>query len=140
MKETDVPQEDSFYQGGHRACYATDEKGHYKIVPSRGWEVEKIFTAQAIDEVDREIFETHQKVLAGELSPLAFHMTARLMTPTLLAQNMEIWTWRVRRHLRPAVFRKLSMRMLDRYARCLDLSVEALKEVPHDIDSNTAGG
>jgi hypothetical protein len=130
VRDRDVPQDDSFYGGHLRACYAVDERGEYVLTTSRGWETERIATAQAIADLHAKLERRRQAALAGEESPLAFHMAARQMTPALLAQNMGISRWRVRRHLRPGVFRRLSQAMLHRYAVCLDVPVETLARVP----------
>jgi hypothetical protein len=51
------------------------------------------------------------------------------MDLALLSQTTGIWRWRVRRHLRPAVFARLSARVLQRYADALGVTVDALREV-----------
>jgi len=69
-------------------------------------------------------------VCAGVSSPLAYHMAYRQMDTALLAANCGIWRWRIRRHLRPAPFARLKLRTLTRYAAALDVSCEALRNVP----------
>jgi hypothetical protein len=44
----------------------------------------------------------------------------------LLSQSTGLWRWRVRRHLRPAVFARLPLALRRRYAETLGVSVEAL--------------
>ena len=130
MREDEVPQDRSFYHGHERACYALNETDRYVLAKSRGWEVERIATEQALLDLEEKVEETRRGVLAGELSPLAYHMASRQMTPRLCAQHMGIGTWRVKRHLRPAVFAKLPERLLARYSACLDRSREELARVP----------
>jgi len=132
MREEDVPQDDSFYGGHLRACYAVDQNGKYVLATSRGWEVERIATAQALADLEEKVETVRRDVIAGRLSSLAYHMAARQMTPWLLARNAGTWTWRVRRHLKPRAFSRLSRKALLRYAECLSLPMEALVEVPRE--------
>lgn len=131
MRKDDLPQDsDSFYDGALRACYATDEQGRYVMATSCGWKVETLATRQAIEDLEQKLEATRQAVLGGEVSPLAFHMQSRMMTRVILAQSTGLLRFRVKRHLRPAVFARLSARLLRRYAEVLDLPVETLKSVP----------
>lgn len=130
MKTTDVPQDDSILGEHRRACYALDENGRYVVVASRGWEVEKVMNAQAVDEIRARIEVVREQALRGEVSPLAFHMTRCQMTPGLLAANAGVWSWRVKRHLAPRPFARLNRAMLQRYADALGMTVEALSRIP----------
>jgi len=47
-----------------------------------------------------------------------------------LAPAAGFWQWRVRRHLKPAVFAKLPRDILSRYAEAMGLTVEQLKALP----------
>jgi hypothetical protein len=130
MKINDVPQEDSMLEGHQRACYAVDDAGRYVVVGSKGWAVEKVVNAQAVDEVRRVIDAAHARVLRGEASPLAYHMARCQMDVALLAANTGIWRLRIRRHLKPAVFAGLKPALLQRYADALGMSVDALRRLP----------
>lgn len=113
-----------------RACYALDANGHYVVVPSKGWEVEKIVNAQANAEVAESIKKAQRDVIEGRASPLAYHMATRQMDVALLAANAGIWSLRVRRHLKPAIFNRLPQRLLQRYADALNIEVQQLRAVP----------
>ena len=113
-----------------RACYALDANGQYVIVPSKGWEVEKIVNAQANIEITLKINAARREVLEGRASALAYHMATRQMDVALLAANAGIWSLRVRRHLKPEIFKRLPPRVLQRYADALNLEVQQLREVP----------
>lgn len=131
MKTRDVPQDEAAMLGGHkRAMYAVDDNGDYVMVASKGWEVEVTVNSQAVEEIKHQVEAVRQQVIAGKLSPLAFHMERCMMTPALLAANSGIWRWRVKRHMKPAVFNKLDETMLRRYADALGISVEDLKTIP----------
>ena len=133
MKIDPVPQETSMLEGHQRTCYAVDANGRYVVVGSRGWEVEKVVNAQAVDEVRRVIEDARERVLRGEASPLAYHMARCQMDVGLLAANTGIWRLRVWRHLKPAVFASLKRALLQRYADALGMSVDALRAMPGDV-------
>lgn len=130
MRDKDVPQEGNVTLGGQRkAVYARGPDGQVKIFASAGWEAEEIVTRQAVDEFGRLAEEARQQALAGIASPLPYHMYLARMDEALLAQCTGLWAWRIRRHFRPDVFRKLSRAMLQRYADALGLPVERLTRV-----------
>ncbi|HMC13219.1 MAG TPA: hypothetical protein VKG67_02615 [Gallionellaceae bacterium] len=131
MDLQNVPQEGNKTLGGHRkAVYAKDAGGHIVAVASKGWEVEEIVTSQAVEEM-RALAETaRQNVINGLSSPLEYWMYARRMDLLLLAQSTGIWRWRIRRHLRPEIFARLSSRLLARYAEALGLSIQQLQQPP----------
>ena len=127
MRESEVPQEGSRTLAGHRkAVYAVAENGKLRLVPSRGWEVEEIVTRQAVEDLERRAEQARARVLAGESSPLEYHMYRARMDLELLSQTTGLWRWRVRRHFKPAVFASLPLALKQRYAAALGVSVEDL--------------
>ena len=99
-------------------------------VGSTGCNIEKQATALAWEDISDSLKNTLKMVKAGKLSPLAYHIEAHLMTPSLLAANLNIWGWRIKRHLKPKVFSKLSGQELSVYADYFAMTVEELKTVP----------
>jgi hypothetical protein len=127
MRDRDVPQEGNASLAGHRkAVYAVAEDGKLQIVASRGWEAEEIVTRQAVEDLERRAQAARARVLAGETSPLEYHMYRARMDVTLLSQCTGLWGWRVRRHFRPRVFERLPLRLRRRYAEALGITLEAL--------------
>jgi hypothetical protein len=130
MRERDVPQEGNAVLEGHRkAVYAVGADGKLKIVASRGWEVEETVTRQAVEDLERRAEDARRRVLAGNTSPLEYHMYRARMDVALLAQAVGIWRWRVRRHFRPEVFARLSPDLRRRYADALGIDAAALQRV-----------
>ena len=130
MRERDVPQEGNAVLEGHRkAVYAVGADGKLKIVASRGWEVEETVTRQAVEDLERRAEDARRRVLAGNTSPLEYHMYRARMDVALLAQAVGIWRWRVRRHFRPQVFARLSPDLRRRYADALGIDAAALQRV-----------
>src|SRR5512132_2975986 len=117
-----VPQEGNATLGGHRkAVYARDANGHMVIAASRGWEVEEIVTSHAVDTLHAQAEAARERVKAGLASPLEFWMYQRRMDLPLLSQTSGFWQWRVKRHMRPDGFARLSASQLERYAQALGL-------------------
>ncbi len=130
MREREVPQEGNRSLAGHRkAVYAVADDGKLRLVPSRGWEVEEIVTRQAVEDLERRAEEARSRVLAGESSPLEYHMYRARMDVELLSQTTGLWRWRVRRHFKPAVFQRLPLALKARYAEALGVAVEVLGKV-----------
>lgn len=131
MKQSEVPQDVSpVYIGQRRLLYAVDEQGNYGEAHSAGWEVETEATMAAVREIERQRDDAWVRARRGEAAPLEYHMYRRRMDIALLAQTSGYWQWRVRRHLRPAVFARLSAACLERYAEALGLSVQELQQLP----------
>ncbi len=132
MKRDDVPQDgdDSTYGGHRKLLYAVDNDGHYQSVGSLGWSVEADATRDALGGIARDCRCAWQRAQAGDSAPLEYHMYACRMDLPLLAQAAGISRWRLRRHLRPAVFRRLSERVMLRYANALGMDVATLCQLP----------
>lgn len=130
MRDRDVPQDGNATLGGRRkAVYAAADDGKLRIVPSSGWEAEEIVTRQAVEDLERRAEAARERVLAGETSPLEYHMYRARMDVTLLSQSTGLWAWRVRRHFRPRVFERLPQRLRQRYAEALGIAPEALGRI-----------
>ncbi len=126
-----VPQEGNATLGGHRkAMYAKDANGRMVIAPSAGWEAEEIVTSHAVETLHAQAEQARERVKAGLTSPLEFWMYERRMDVALLSQTSGFWQWRVKRHLRPEGFAKLSVKHLARYAEALGIAPAALQKLP----------
>jgi len=131
METGNVPQQDiSTYSGNKKAMYATQKNGNYTVVASTGWSVEEEVTKQALLELERLADIAYQAVRSGTFSPLYFHMYNRRMDLPTLAQSSGFFQWQVKRHFKPAVFRKLPAKTLARYSDALGLSCEVLCSLP----------
>ncbi len=131
MDSAAVPQDNVSTLANHKkAIYATRATGEYAIVASSGWQVEAEATTQALKELERLSDEAYEFVVAGDFAPLYFHMYNQRMDLTTLAQASGIFKWRLKRHLKPAVFAKLSKKLLEGYAETLGLNVEELCQLP----------
>ncbi|MDR2881121.1 MAG: hypothetical protein LBV29_04395 [Azoarcus sp.] len=130
MNADDVPQEGSATYGGHlKAIYARTHDGRLGLVQTRGWEVEETVTLQAVQAFEELAARALERTHAGQSSPLEVHMYRARMDVAQLAQASGLWSWRVRRHLRPAVFARLSKALRVRYAQALGIDTDQLSVV-----------
>ena len=130
MRQRDVPQDEGLNQGLRELTYAVDDDGRYVGVSSAGWEPKNIANAQAWEVISQEIREQARLVREGRRSPIAYYMARHMMTPGLVADYVRLARWRVKRHLRPAVFERLKPEILQRYADLFGLSIAELKRIP----------
>jgi hypothetical protein len=128
MRPDEVPQENAPVLGGVRkVVYVVDQDGHYLIAQSGGMEAEVTVTEEAVAWFARLAEDARQRALRGETSPLEYHMFRLRMDVPTLAQATGLWRWRVRRHLRPKGFARLSPKLLERYADAMGLSVSQIQ-------------
>jgi|SRR5690606_16739845 len=130
MKINEVPQDSESFKGKsdlHKLVYATREDGRYTSVNSEGWEVENLATKQAWEAVQEQLEEISREVKTGILSPIAYYMHKSLMDLGVLAKYMGKWKWQIKRHFKPAVFKKLSQKTLEQYSRVFNITLEELQ-------------
>jgi len=131
MKKNEVPQQNAkAFMGHSKVLYALDEQGRYAPTPCNGWEAEEIVLDQAIAEFQRRAAAAWQRARQGVGSALEYHMYRQRMDLVLLAQSTGFFKWRVRRHLRPGVFEKLSDQCRQHYAEALGLAPAHLDVLP----------
>lgn len=134
MKLDEVPQDHSSTYGGHsKLVYAVDASGHYQGTQSDGWEPEAYSTLLAVAELEAQEAEAKAGWQRGELSPLKCLMYRYRMDEPALAQITGLWQWRVRRHFRPEIYRRLSTSLLARYAEAFGLTVDELRRYQREL-------
>lgn len=129
MKESEVPQDKSSLKQHEikELCYAVNEEGEYVTALSSGWETKTIVQTATLDLIQVRVEEANQKVLAGKASPIVYFMELNRMDLQTLCAYVSMWTWRVKRHFKPSVFKMLNNKTLKRYADAFDISLEELK-------------
>ncbi len=133
MKLSEVPQDEiKTLQGVKKALYALDDQGNYTRATTSGWEAEEIVLHQVIDDFEEKAVQAASRVRNNETSPIEYFMCRKWMDTLTLAQAMGLYHWQVKRHLKPAVFRKLDDKTLSEYARIFGISVDALKHFPEE--------
>jgi hypothetical protein len=128
MKKNEVPQDgDNLVKGASNWMnYAVDQDGKYVPEISVGWEPENIALEQAWEVIHEKVALEKKKVLAQQLSPIAYFMEVNMMDVPLLAKYMNKFQWQVRRHLQPAIFKQLSIDTIQQYAFIFKISVTEL--------------
>ena len=130
MRPDEVPEQSApLLEGQRKVVYVVDKDGHYLIAQSGGDEAEITVTEEAVAWFARQAENARQRALRGETSPLEHHMFRLRMDVPTLAQATGLWRWRVRRHLTPKGFARLSPQLLERYAEATALTVAQLQKL-----------
>ena len=131
MKREDVPQDKSSLEANDfkELCYAIDENGDYVTANSSGWEPKTIALDNAIKEIEERIADAKQRVIAHKTSPIEYYMELHKMDIGILASYVGLWQWRVKRHFKPSVFKKLSERTLKKYMNVFEVSLTELRHI-----------
>jgi hypothetical protein len=130
MNKKDVPQDSAILGQWHEISYATDQEGQYTLVASAGWEPANLANQQAWHLLREQLQQEEERVRAGEKSPIAYFMVKHQMDTRLLAKYVGLPHWRVKRHLKPAIFRRLQIQILAVYADVFDISIQQLVAFP----------
>ena len=130
MKEKDVPQDHGITESWHYLFYTTDENGEYVPSQSAGWEPTNIANSIAWEFIHEELKNIIERIRKGELSPLAYYMTKSLMDVKMVAKYAGFSSWKVKRHLKPRVFKTLDKSILDRYATIFKITPEEMRALP----------
>ena len=131
MKAKEVPQDLKYFKDKviRDLTYAIDEEGRYTSIFSDGWDVKNDLLGIVWDEIMEECEPVRQRVLAKELSPIAYHMKKNLQDIGMLAAYSGIPKRKIKKHLQYEAFIKLDEKTLQQYADALRISVEELKQV-----------
>lgn len=131
MKTNEVPQDDADMMRGKwkDPIYTVDENGNYTTSYSLGWDVKNTVMQQAWDNINEKVESVRQRVLDGELSPIAYHMEKNIMDVGLLAKYIGVWKCKAKRHLKQKHFEKLDDQMLAKYADVFNMTPEELKDI-----------
>lgn len=128
MKKEEIPQDESnlYKSNVKELCYATDENGNYTTGLSTGWEPKTIALENSINAINERIEEAKQDIKSGKASPIVYFMELHRMDWITLADYVGMWKWRVKRHAKPSVFKKLNQKILQKYADAFQISVAEL--------------
>ena len=129
MKKEEVPQDKSNIESVNmrELCYATDKDGNYTTALSSGWEPKTVALNNSMDVIRERAEAARLKVMAGEISPIAYFMEKSKMDLGILSGYTGMWQWRIKRHFKPRIFSRLSNKVLEKYAYAFQISVNELK-------------
>ncbi|SIT05831.1 hypothetical protein SAMN05421766_10858 [Zobellia uliginosa] len=131
MKKEEVPQDKGLLDSAHtkELTYAVDENGEYTTALSSGWDPKTIALNNAIKEIEERVAKAKERVQNNETSPIEYYMELHKMDLPILSSYVGLWQWRVKRHFKPNIFKKLSQKTLQRYADVFEISIEELKHI-----------
>ena len=130
MRIDEVPtQTRDQFDNQRKAVYAVDSNGHYQIVRSGGDEAEVTVTLEAVAWFEQLTQAALLRVRNGHSSALEYFMYRQRMDIATLSQATGMWQWRIRRHLRPLIFKQLKPALLQRYADAMGISLDELTQV-----------
>lgn len=128
MKKENVPQDKSSLENFTReVCYVKNKDGKYETELSTGWETKAVALDNAWEEINRRTEEAKKDCQEGKVSPVAYYLELRLMDIPVLAGYTGFFSWQIKRHMKPQVFKKLSDKKLQKYATAFDITIDELK-------------
>lgn len=137
MKAKEVPQDDAnMFEGKTSELqYAIDENGNYTTVKSVGWDTKNIVMQQAWDVENEKIKDALDKVLKKEKSPIYYYIFKCLMDIKIVSMYTGFSRLKIKRHLKPRFFAKLTDAQLEKYAYAFGLEdISHLKDFRPDED------
>ncbi len=129
MKKEEVPQDEGNLSKNkmREMIYATDDSGNYTTELSSGWEPKSIALSNSISEINDRIANAKNDVKSGIVSPIVYFMELNKMDIGILAGYVGMWRWRVKRHFKPVLFKRMSDNLLEKYAQAFDVTLPELK-------------
>jgi hypothetical protein len=119
---------------GNELIYTYNREVFYHFDKEKGFSQEvtyqnpnnQVIIKQSWDAAEQRLEEVRQLVIIGKSSPVAYYMEKILMEVPMLAAYMELPKWRVRRHMKSSVFKRLKPEILKKYAEVFGITVEEL--------------
>jgi hypothetical protein len=130
MHKKDVPQDGGVYDPMQLAIYAVDDDGKFVSVPCVGWDVPNGLAIQAAEELRSKIKSGMEAVKQGRLSPLGVYMIAHQLNSAWLSKVSGVSWLKVKLHLRPWFFKRMSAADTKRYADVFGIDPSKLRDFP----------
>lgn len=111
--------------------YQMEKNGNFSHDLKSDWGGRDPVVDQSLEIVKERINIARQKVINGEVSPIAYYMEKCISDLKTLAQYTGMAKWKVKRHLKVRIFKKLNDDILKRYADFFGISLEELKDIDH---------
>lgn len=128
MKKIDIPQENnSTLNGQRKVMYGTNESGEFQRV-NYASSVEEYATITAVEEY-KELEKECLKEIENDISsPIKYFMYKNRMDLPTLSSVVDMFSFRVKRHLKMKHFKKLNDKILKKYAIAFNIEIENLKD------------
>ena len=128
MDKKDLPQDDSSLVGHFKEVnYVKNTDGKYEKGLSSGWDVKSEALNNAWEDIEQRKKEAKESVKSGDKSPIFYFMELKLMDFQILSAYTGFWSFTIKRHLKPSVFKKMSDSKLQKYADAFEITLDELK-------------
>ncbi|PLY09936.1 MAG: hypothetical protein C0626_07685 [Arcobacter sp.] len=128
MKKIEIPQENnSTLNGQKKVMYGTDEHGDFQRI-NYASSVEEFATITAVEEYKELEKECLEDINNNIASPIKYFMYKNRMDLPTLASAVGMFSFRVKRHLRMEIFKKLNNKTIQKYADAFSIEIEELKD------------
>lgn len=128
MKKIDIPQENnSTLNGQRKVMYGTNESGNFQRI-NYASSVEEFATITAVEEYKELEKECLEDIKNDISSPIKYFMYKNRMDLPTLTSIVEMFSFRVKRHLKMKHFKKLNDKILQKYADAFAIEIEELKD------------
>ncbi|MEI6766142.1 MAG: helix-turn-helix domain-containing protein [Bacteroidota bacterium] len=109
--------------------YNLDESGDFSTVMTANHMERLIPLKEHWENIYDRVQIAKRKVLNGEASPLLYFMERTVMDLTILSGYADIAKWKVKRHMKPKVFKNLNTAVLEKYAAAFGISIDELLSI-----------
>lgn len=132
MKKINIPQEKNDAGNGQRkVMYAPNNAGRFERF-KYGSSVEEFATKFAVKEYEVLQEESLARIRENISSPIEYFMYKNRMDLPTLASIVGFFQFRVKRHLKAEIFKKLDDKILTKYATAFNIELKDLKEFSHE--------
>ena len=132
MDKIDIPQEsNATLNGQQKVMYAPNNSGQFERF-NYGSNVEEYATKLAVEEYEILMEESLSRIKQNISSPIEYFMYKNRMDLPTLASVVDMFAFRVKRHLKADIFKSLNDKMLNRYAIAFNITLEDLKGFRYD--------
>jgi hypothetical protein len=126
-EEEKEEKQDLIYKNNRELFYSFDPENRFSKQVNYQYGANQLIIKQSWDAAEARVNEVKEKILKGELSPIAFFMEKNLMEIPMLSDYSGFPKRKVKKHLKPAGFDNLTTEQLAKYAYAFNISVEELK-------------
>ncbi|MEI6174736.1 MAG: hypothetical protein WCR01_13380 [Bacteroidota bacterium] len=128
MEENQNPVYKNKEYGQYRELsYSYAEGGKFEKTVGFHGEADRLILQQAWDLFQERIEDARLRVISGKVSPVVYYMEKNLLDPLNLSMMAGMSLWRVKWHFKPAVFKRLNDRILQKYAAAFNITIDQLK-------------
>jgi len=127
MDKIDIPQEEnSTLNGQQKVMYAPNDNGDFQTF-NYGSDVEEYATKLAVEEYEILMAQSLKDIKANISSPIEYYMHKNRMDIPTLASVVGMFSFRVKRHLKADIYKKLNDKILNKYAFAFQIELKELK-------------